>query len=56
LNIPRGTGALGYTIQTPTEDRLLLTASELRHRIAVLMGGRAAEALLFEGDIRLSFS
>jgi cell division protease FtsH len=49
--IPRGTGALGYTIQTPMEDRLLLTASELRHRIAVLMGGRAAEALLFEGDI-----
>jgi cell division protease FtsH len=49
--IPRGTGALGYTIQTPTEDRLLLTASELRHRIAVLMGGRTAEALLFEGDI-----
>ncbi len=49
--IPRSTGALGYTIQHPTEDRFLLTASELRNRIAVLMGGRAAEALLFEGDI-----
>ena len=49
--IPRGIGALGYTIQHPTEDRFVLAASELRNRIAVLMGGRAAEALLFEGDI-----
>ncbi|HUI21241.1 MAG TPA: ATP-dependent zinc metalloprotease FtsH [Methylocella sp.] len=49
--IPRGVGALGYTIQHPTEDRFLLAASELRNRIAVLMGGRAAEVLLFEGDI-----
>jgi cell division protease FtsH len=49
--IPRGIGALGYTIQHPTEDRFVLAASELRDRIAVLMGGRAAEALLFEGDI-----
>lgn len=49
--IPRGVGALGYTIQRPTEDRFLLARSELRHRIAVLMGGRAAEVLLFEGDI-----
>ncbi len=49
--IPRGVGALGYTIQHPTEDRFLLAASELRHRIAVLMGGRAAEVLLFKGDI-----
>jgi cell division protease FtsH len=49
--IPRGVGALGYTIQRPTEDRFVLAASELRHRITVLMGGRAAEALLFEGDI-----
>jgi cell division protease FtsH len=44
-------GALGYTIQHPTEDRFVLAASELRHRIAVLMGGRAAEVLHFEGDI-----
>lgn len=49
--IPRGIGALGYTIQHPTEDRFVLAASELRNRIAVLMGGRAAESLLFEGDI-----
>ncbi|HXW69888.1 MAG TPA: ATP-dependent zinc metalloprotease FtsH [Methylocella sp.] len=48
--IPRGIGALGYTIQNPTEDRFLLAESELRNRIAVLMGGRAAEVLLFEGD------
>ena len=49
--IPRGIGALGYTIQHPTEDRFVLAASELRNCIAVLMGGRAAEVLLFEGDI-----
>jgi cell division protease FtsH len=48
--IPRGVGALGYTIQRPTEDRFVLAGSELRHRIAVLMGGRAAEVLIFEGD------
>jgi cell division protease FtsH len=49
--IPRGVGALGYTIQHPTEDRFLLASSELRKRIMVLMGGRAAEALLFAGDV-----
>ena len=49
--IPRGVGALGYTIQHPTEDRFLLAASELRKRITVLMGGRAAEDLLFAGDV-----
>ncbi len=49
--IPRGVGALGYTIQRPTEDRFLLSTSELRHRITVLMGGRAAEALIFAGDV-----
>jgi cell division protease FtsH len=49
--IPRGAGALGYTIQHPKEDRFVVAASELRQRIAVLMGGRAAEGLLFEGDI-----
>ena len=43
--IPRGVGALGYTIQRPTEDRFLLAASDLRNRIAVLMGGRAAEQI-----------
>ncbi|TAL80543.1 MAG: ATP-dependent metallopeptidase FtsH/Yme1/Tma family protein [Beijerinckiaceae bacterium] len=49
--IPRGVGALGYTIQRPTEDRFVLSTTELRHRIAVLMGGRAAEALAFGGDV-----
>ena len=49
--IPRGVGALGYTLQRPTEDRFLLTLSALRNRIAVLMGGRAAERLLFDGNI-----
>jgi cell division protease FtsH len=41
--IPRGIGALGYTIQRPTEDRYLMTRQELENRMAVLMGGRAAE-------------
>jgi len=45
--IPRGTGALGYTIQRPTEDRFLITRSELENRIAVLLGGRAAEDIIF---------
>jgi cell division protease FtsH len=49
--IPRGVGALGYTMQRPTEDRFLLAASELKNRIAVLMGGRAAEQLIFGGDV-----
>ena len=49
--IPRGVGALGYTMQRPTEDRFLLAASELRNRLAVLMGGRAAEQLIFAGDV-----
>src|SRR4030095_3126240 len=41
--IPRGVGALGATYQLPLEDRYLLTRSELEDRIAVLLGGRAAE-------------
>jgi cell division protease FtsH len=49
--IPRGVGALGYTIQRPTEDRFLLARRDLENRIAVLMGGRAAEALTFDGEI-----
>jgi cell division protease FtsH len=49
--IPRGVGALGYTMQRPTEDRFLLNESDLKNRIAVLMGGRAAEQLVFEGEI-----
>ena len=45
--IPRGVGALGYTIQRPTEDRYLMTRDELEAKIAVLLGGRAAEKLVF---------
>jgi cell division protease FtsH len=46
--IPRGVGALGYTIQRPTEDRYLMAREELQNRMAVLLGGRAAELLVFE--------
>jgi cell division protease FtsH len=45
--IPRGIGSLGYTIQRPTEDRYLMTKDELENRMAVLLGGRAAERLTF---------
>lgn len=46
--IPRGIAALGYTQQLPTEDRYLMTKSELEDRIAVLLGGRVAEEMVFE--------
>src|SRR6185503_13344766 len=46
--IPRGIGALGYTIQRPTEDRFLMTRAELENKMAVLLGGRAAELLVFD--------
>ena len=45
--IPRGVGALGYTIQRPTEDRFLMTHVELLNKMAVLLGGRAAEQVVF---------
>ena len=45
--IPRGVGALGYTIQRPTEDRFLMTRGELENKMAVLLGGRAAEEVVF---------
>jgi cell division protease FtsH len=45
--IPRGIGALGYTIQRPTEDRYLMTREELLAKMAVLLGGRAAEHVVF---------
>ena len=45
--IPRGIGALGYTIQRPIEDRFLMTRDELENKMAVLLGGRAAEVLIF---------
>ncbi len=46
--IPRGIGALGYTMQRPTEDRYLMTREELEEKMAVLLGGRAAEKLVFD--------
>jgi cell division protease FtsH len=45
--IPRGVGALGYTIQRPTEDRFLMKREELESKIAILLGGRVAEKLIF---------
>jgi cell division protease FtsH len=45
--IPRGIGALGYTIQRPTEDRYLMTREELEAKMVVLLGGRAAEHVVF---------
>ncbi|OGW67205.1 MAG: cell division protein FtsH [Nitrospirae bacterium RIFCSPLOWO2_02_FULL_62_14] len=45
--VPRGIAALGYTLQLPTEDRFLLTRTELETKIAVLLGGRVAEELIF---------
>jgi cell division protease FtsH len=45
--IPRGIGALGYTIQRPTEDRFLMRQAELENKMAVLLGGRAAEQVVF---------
>jgi cell division protease FtsH len=48
--IPRGIAALGYTMQVPTEDRFLMRKTELLNKIATLLGGRAAEEIMF-GDI-----
>jgi len=45
--IPRGIAALGYTLQLPTEDRFLMTKSELENKIAVLLGGRVAEEIIY---------
>jgi cell division protease FtsH len=45
--VPRGIGALGYTLQIPTEDKFLMTEKELYGRIDTLLGGRAAEELVF---------
>ena len=46
--IPRGIGALGYTIQRPTEDRFLMSKGEPESKMVVLLGGRAAEMLIFD--------
>jgi cell division protease FtsH len=48
--VPRGIAALGYTIQLPTEDRYLMTRSELEDRLAVLLAGRVTEEIVF-GDV-----
>ena len=48
--IPRGIAALGYTMQVPTEDRFLMKKTELLNKIASLLGGRAAEDIIF-GDV-----
>jgi cell division protease FtsH len=45
--IPRGLGALGYTLQRPEEDRQLITKTEIQHRVCVLLGGIAAEEIVF---------
>ena len=45
--IPRGVAALGYTLQRPIEDRFLMTREELENKMAVLLGGRAAEEVVF---------
>ncbi|MEM6868958.1 MAG: ATP-dependent zinc metalloprotease FtsH, partial [Cyanobacteria bacterium P01_C01_bin.121] len=45
--VPRGQGALGYTMQTPGEDRFLMMEDELRGQLATLLGGRAAEEIIF---------
>jgi cell division protease FtsH len=46
--VPRGIAALGYTMQLPTEDRYLMSKAELLNKIAVLLGGRAAERTVFD--------
>jgi cell division protease FtsH len=48
--IPRGIAALGYTLQVPTEDRFLMKKTELENKIATLLGGRAAEEIVY-GDV-----
>jgi cell division protease FtsH len=45
--VQRGFGALGYTMQLPLEDRYLMTRSDLQHQLAVLLGGRSAEQIVF---------
>lgn len=49
--IPRSIGALGHTLQLPTEERYLMTAPQLEDQITVMMGGRAAEELIYHGIV-----
>ncbi len=49
--VPRGVGALGYTLQLPEEDRFLMAEDEIRGRIATLLGGRSAEEIIFNNIV-----
>jgi cell division protease FtsH len=49
--IPRAIGALGHTLQLPTEQRFLMTQPELEDQITVMMGGRVAEELVYNGEV-----
>jgi cell division protease FtsH len=49
--IPRSVGSLGHTLQLPTEERFLMTRSELLDQLTVMFGGRAAEEITFHGEI-----
>jgi cell division protease FtsH len=49
--IPRAIGALGHTLQLPTEERYLMTVQQLRDQISVMLGGRAAEELVYNGVV-----
>src|SRR5215469_4539561 len=49
--IPRSVGALGHTLQLPTEERYLMTRTELIDQLTVMLGGRAAEEVIFKGEI-----
>jgi cell division protease FtsH len=49
--IPRAIGALGHTLQLPTEERFLMTLPELEDQLTVMMGGRVAEELVYQGEI-----
>jgi len=49
--IPRSIGALGHTLQLPTEEKFLMTRPELEDQLAVMLGGRAAEEIIYEGVV-----
>jgi len=49
--IPRSIGALGHTLQLPTEEKFLMTKPELEDQLAVMLGGRAAEEIIYEGVV-----
>ncbi|MCI0423155.1 MAG: ATP-dependent zinc metalloprotease FtsH [Acidobacteria bacterium] len=49
--IPRSIGALGHVLQLPTQEKFLLTQPELEDRLAVMLGGRVAEDIIYEGVV-----